>query len=349
MSEIYFPLRSNVDYWNLGTLELDLESRIKLSALLFDYLVFQSGGYTAFIGPKIKFDLNIPNLGQVPDDYFSEPYPVEGGEFNLQFGKAKFSSPAVKRYKISFQEILTRIGIEEFPWIRFDDQIFTDDAKQAIKVISEQDVKTFRDDDRKTYLLQQSQIFESLNYDWAMASLNNWGLNLDPLHQSYLDRILTQRAFESETFCPPVNFDVIFPRLPDLTQVSWEQIVEVREHASSIEFRQKLSQGSSKMRQAFLAGESADAIRYHIMQWRDDQLITEIEQRLKTKKRMCVEIVASVGFLIGGAIPPVGPFIGLIDGCRSIYQSAQEYMKDKRSIAATFVQQSKRQSTNKGK
>ena len=43
MSSIYFPLRSNVHYWDLEPLDLDLESRLKLSTILYDELVFDPG------------------------------------------------------------------------------------------------------------------------------------------------------------------------------------------------------------------------------------------------------------------------------------------------------------------
>ena len=90
MSKICFPLRTNVHYWDLDKLELSLESRIKLSTLLYDDVIFEDGGYTALIGPNMGMEFQIPNLSQVPDDYFEKELSRTGGEFSFKFNDVMF-------------------------------------------------------------------------------------------------------------------------------------------------------------------------------------------------------------------------------------------------------------------
>jgi hypothetical protein len=134
-----------------------------------------------------------------------------------------------------------------------------------------------------------------------------------------------------------VDFEVVFPKLPDLTQISWDQVLSVREHPSAVEFRQQIRSVSQEARKAHLAGESADAIRYHVMKWRDDQLIEELSNRLMTNSEAVREVVVSLSFVIGSAFPLIGPFIGAIDACRSVIEPLVERTRDRESMAAAFV------------
>lgn len=70
MASIYFPLRTNVEYWDLDRLELDLESRLKLSAILYDELILEDGGYVALVGPKMSLSVPVRDLDAVPEGFF---------------------------------------------------------------------------------------------------------------------------------------------------------------------------------------------------------------------------------------------------------------------------------------
>jgi len=176
MTSIYFPARTNVHYWDLEPLELDLDSRLKLSAILYDELIFDDGVYMALIGPKLSMDLRIP-MKQIPDGYFDRQLPREGGEFAVGVAGEMMESPAQRRYQLCFRKLLEEAGLEELPWVSFNDQEFDDKGKKAIKQLAERDMKVFHNGDRETYLLH-SQILQSLNHDWVMGSLKGWDLNL---------------------------------------------------------------------------------------------------------------------------------------------------------------------------
>ena len=51
-SKIFFPLRTNANYFKSKQEYLDLKSRVKQSLILFDELLFQAGEYHCIVGPK---------------------------------------------------------------------------------------------------------------------------------------------------------------------------------------------------------------------------------------------------------------------------------------------------------
>jgi hypothetical protein len=183
MTSIYFPVRTNVHYWDLNPLELNLEARLKLSAILYDELIFDDGGYAALVGPNISLDVRVHDLGQVPDDFFENHSPPSGGEFSVSVGDLTWNCPAQRRYQICFRKVLEDIGLTSEPWIVFSDLILADKANKEIEQLAKRDLKVLHDGDFDTFNLHW-HILKSLNYDWMMGTLNEWDLNMDPVHET---------------------------------------------------------------------------------------------------------------------------------------------------------------------
>src|SRR6266536_3587599 len=59
-SVFFFPLRSNVGYFDTPQEYLSLIGRIKQASLLYDYLVFEEGIYTATVWDSGVFDYWMP-------------------------------------------------------------------------------------------------------------------------------------------------------------------------------------------------------------------------------------------------------------------------------------------------
>lgn len=333
MTSMYFPFRTNVHYWDVDPFDADLEGRIKLGALLYDELIFDEGGYQAFIGPKLRFEIRLPRLEQASDDFFDRHFPPEGGEFAVAFGGVSLESVAQRRYQVCFRRILTEAGIVDMPWITFTDLGLTKEAEDESRQLSEQDLNALHDGDIDTFILT-SHILKSVNYDWMMGTLNRWDLNMDPIHETYLRQKLSLVAKEVDFLNPPVDFEILFPRLPDLSRVSWDQVLEAREHPSVVELRKRLGVLSKKTRQAYLAGESADAIHYYVETWINDQLLEEFGNRLMTPGQAIQKVAINLAFVIGGVFLPL---VGIADSVRGVVELLADYTKDRESLAATFI------------
>lgn len=337
MTSIYFPVRSNVHYWDTKPLDLDLKSRLKLAALLYDELVFDDGTYTALIGPDLSLELVESEWHADPE---IPPWPREDGEFAVEFvtesGTVSLASKALRRYRLSLRGLLEGHGLAGLSWVSFSQAEFSKAASASLKEMAERDIHILDNGDSETYLLRKHML-HGITRDWVMASLMGWDLVLDPIHQSLYRQKIAHVEEEMQTSRPAVEFEVIFTRLPDLTSVPWDQVLDAREHPSAVSFRAALAGVTDEARQAFLAGESADGVRYQVSKWRDEQLLDELEARLSTPKSTLKDIGLSLVLSIGSALPPIGPFVALADALRDVIGPARKLLRERKSLAAAFV------------
>jgi hypothetical protein len=341
VASIYFPLRTNVEYWDLDRLELDLESRLKLSAILYDELILEDGGYVALVGPKMSLSVPVRDLDAVPEGFFEAHIPPEGGEFYFAFGdgeqQVEMTSRAQRRYQICFGKSLAGTGLLDMPWVHFSDLGLTKPAINQIEQLAKQDMDALHNGDLDTYQLN-AHAAKSVNHDWIMASICGWDLNMDPSHESLLRKKLSLLAENTDALNPPIDFEIVFPRLPVLTRVSWDEIFKTRNHPAVVEFRSHLATLAQDAHQAYLQSESAhiEAVRHQVTKWRDDQLIQELSACLPTRVQTAGEIVVNILFLIGG-FTPLAPFVALLDGSRGIVAPLVEHIRARHSTAAAFV------------
>lgn len=340
MTTIYFPFRTNVHYWDLDALELNLESRIKLSALIYDDLIFDNGAYEAIIGPEMSTEFLIPTMDQVPDGFLDDELPREGGEFAIQFGEFSMSSPAQRRYRLCYRKMLDDIGITDFDWIGFINVALKEKGENAVKKLAEQDLSIFHDGELETYFVN-SYILKSINHDFFIGNMFDWDMNLDPMHEVYLRQKLELFSANNRDENSLVDFDLVFPRLPDLSLVSWDEIIDARNNPTAVEFRQRFSKVTRDVRSTFLAGETVDAVRYQVMQWREEQLLKEIENLLTPKKKTIKDIAVNIAFVFGSFLPFIGPIVGVTDAVRGVLEPIADGIEQSKTLGAAFVRQKK--------
>jgi len=104
-SAIFFPLRTNVQYFTLPEGYLSLEARLKEACLLYDQLVLEAGMYMALIGPERSIDFWVPPH-QLTEDMLRDRWEPTGGEFVLVIREHEMVSPAERRFKSDGRTIL---------------------------------------------------------------------------------------------------------------------------------------------------------------------------------------------------------------------------------------------------
>ena len=332
MTGIYFPARTNVHYWDLESLDPDLESRMKLSALIFNELTFDDGAYTALVGTKG----NVEIVEYAPSLDSNYDLPKEGGEFTVAYGDWEMTSPALRRYHLCFRRMLEEIGVIEFPWINFTRQECGEESKKRIKKLVETDMEALHSQDRETYLLHKWLLY-GLNHDLIIGLSNEWTLNMDPLREDLLRHKLKNPIGDTVSQNLPIDFEILFPKLPDLTHVSWDQILETREHPVAVEFRERLASATCQAQQAYLSGADVELVRSLVKDWIEDQLLNEFQEQLKTKKQTVFEIGKSLLLFVVGFIPGFGAAAGAIDTGISAIEAIREYREDRQSFAATLI------------
>jgi hypothetical protein len=78
-STIFFPLRTNVNYFQSKQEYMDLQSRVKQSLILYDKVVFQAGEYQCIVGPE-----GIIQNFQIPDKERRRQLGVQLEEDDIQ-------------------------------------------------------------------------------------------------------------------------------------------------------------------------------------------------------------------------------------------------------------------------
>ena len=336
MSSIYFPLRSNVHYWDLEPLDLDLESRLKLSTILYDELVFDPGIYVASIGPELSIEVKGPYSQDLPPLLFEQAVPREGGEFSFKFNTLELNSVAVATYQLCFEKLLAEIGLDSATWISFNQNDFTDEVKQTIAKIVEEDLDYLYTGHQHDYMLQKRAL-SSVNHDWAMAWVNNWNLNLDPLHETYWRQRLAGTSNTHLIQSAPIELELVFPKLPQLSEVSWDEILRIRDSHDAAQFRQQVSNLTIETQQAFVLEGGANALRYRLQEIRDEQLLDIIESNLTKRSKALRRIAVSLIFSVGSALPLIGQLIALSDVARDSLSPLIELKKQEKTLGAAFI------------
>jgi hypothetical protein len=332
---LYFPLRSNVDYRELQPLELDLESRMKLSALLFDELIFENGVLATLIGRRLKLDLRGYNMDELPA-HLQDAYSSDDGVFAVEVDGTPIQDEAVRRYSLSYDRILKESGLYEQPWVRISQFALTPSVEQHVESLSDGLFAQLDDGDDTTRVFRRSVISHVL-YDQVLAVTNSWELNLDPLHFTWLAQMASSSELVEEQFPVPIDYEKAFPDLPALDQISWEEILEVREHNTMREVRDTLSGISRELMEAHLTGASGLAVRNQLKAWSYNQLMDEIPELLTGRKERVRSTVVSLALNAFGLFPELGSIVTAASSSRDIVAAIAGEQKSSRSLVAALM------------
>lgn len=333
---IYFPLRSNVDYRDLQPLELDLESRMKLSALLFEELIFENGVLATLIGRRLKFDLRGHNSSMVPPK-LSDAYSSDRGVFEIEVNGVSIQDEAVRRYYSSFDQVLDKSGLLKQSWVRISDIVLTPQAEQAVASLAEEVFQQLDDGDEVTKVLRRSLIGHIL-YDQVLAATNNWELNLDPLHYTWSEQVAWVSNQDMDHLPSGIDLEVVFPDLPALGQITWEEILEVREHSTIREMRSVLNGVSREMRAAQLSGTTGMAIQNQLEAWSYRQLMSELPNLLPNRYERARTTGVSLAMNAIGMLPNLGLLTAAAASAFEVLTAIVEDRGNSRSLATSFRQ-----------
>lgn len=333
---MYFPLRSNIDYRDLQPLELDLESRMKLSALLFEQLIFENGVLATLIGKRLQFDLRGHDISKVPSD-LNNAFSSDGGMFEIDVNGVSFQDEAVRRYYLSFDRILEENGLHEQSWVRISDIELTIEAAEGVNSLSNAVYGLLDDGDAYTKVFRRS-IIGHVSYDYTLALANNWQLNLDPLHFTWLEQIVSVKETDQGDLQVPLDFEIVFPELPTLDQITWEEILEAREHSSIREMRDTLTGISCELLEAHLTGTTGMAIRNQLEAWGYRQLMSELPNLLPNRKERVRSTAVSLVMNALGLLPGLGLPTAAVSSAHEIATGIKSEQKSSHSLVAAFTQ-----------
>jgi signal transduction histidine kinase len=291
-SVFFFPLRSNVGYFDSPQEYLSLIGRIKQASLLYDYLVFEKGIYTATVWDRGVFDTWMPP-DQVSDatlDDMRDSFKPTGDESALwiqpEGGEpvALFSGEVHRRFHCEFHSALRRLDAEDLPWIHMQSFELTDKGKRLSSIIQNDLEGYFNEIETPINQFLKSKMVSNLSHDLAIISGMQASASLDAMYAPIL--------YKRSQVQPAPGFSALQVALPNVSDLDWEQILELREQECLVQFRQKLISLESLITQ-MIDADVIDEANYQIAlhQAMMDELLRELASALPKP-----------GAVIGGAI-----------------------------------------------
>ncbi len=290
-STFFFPLRTNVEYFQSPKGYLSLIERIKQASLLYENILFESGIYTAVVGRQGSQDfwfppdqINEQMIGHLRADFInaqgnatliaqapnSEPIEIPTGEITRSFF-------------CEFHTSLQSIEADKLPWIQIEPIKVTEHGKEAVR-----QVKSFlapiEDSilDPNPYL--KTKIIDNLSRDIVVSQALNAATSTNALYMPVL--------LKQTNASPAPGLDALSVALPDLTHLTWDEIAELREHDSLIQLRDKLI-SLEKLVRTTSPDDGIDEIKHQgsLEQAVIDALSIELANQIPTKDKVIRTVV----------------------------------------------------------
>jgi len=301
-STFFFPLRTNVEYFTSPEGFLTLERRVKQAAILYDVIILEGGIYTASAGPTGSMDFWI-SPSQVTDEELRLKLEPSGGQHHLALaptGSRQFqtvvSGPVERRFRSEFHSILKKLGPEYPKWIKMETYDLTSAAKSLASRISRNDEKNTNIAIPEGSHFLRNIILRNLNRDLILAGSLGSMASIDPLHLPILQKKMAAHG----GLRPASGFVALEVAVPDLSEVPWDVIAEVREHKAMMEFRHRIVQTENLVRTSLPDADDAE-LRFQISQIITNELLNEIKNLRPTVKGVVANLTLD---LLSGLIPP---------------------------------------------
>lgn len=308
-SAFFFPLRTNVQYFDSPETRLKLEERVKQASLLHDKLVFEGGLYEATVwkreggGPVFdmwyppgSFDLDILARGD-------ETFQATGRERYLKFDNHVFASgEAERQFRAQFHVLLSRIPAESLPWIEVANLQLDSALDNEIKKVAREDEKLVGSSMPEASRFLRDKISYNLNRDLAVASILQVPASIDQLFSPLVHEKARHSTAE--------GFSALEVAIPNWSTLPWDEVFELRDHPSLIEFRKKMVTVERVAREAVTQDASDSDLKYEI-----PQIITdEVSEELKNLRTTPQEVMQDV--LIDLVTSPISGISTLITAIR---------------------------------
>ena len=271
-STIYFPLRTNVDWFVTPDRAALLARQVKQAMLLYDNLVFQSGLFRAWIGSTGGFQTWIPP-DQVTDEMLQRPLSPPGGKHFLKFsGTVVLHEQTERAFKAEFHTLVDEFGGQKLPWVTLDSLVPVD----RFKALHEQWAR--RDTANRNVVIEgvskrvRRLVLENMNRDMMLASILGSAVSMDALHGP----VLAQDVAIREVLRPEVGFLTLEVVVPDFSMLPWSEVIDLREDPAFEAFREKMVHVEARARECLPDGTIAD-VKYHISQLLLDESLREIQ------------------------------------------------------------------------
>jgi hypothetical protein len=298
MSKIFFPLRSNAAWFLKEETRKHLEYQIKTCFILYDELIFQDAQYHCTIWENASFDVLIrpKSIGfdrkkikffepGTKASIFIGPHGQKA-EHQLIGGEVQFG------YQVDFYPLMLDSGLVDEDYIQFVDIDLNETIKKQAQKHAEQD----KDNSDLCKVLNlniwhRKKVLESLYIDSALALYFGSPFSID---YNVGPAVQWKHNEARKIYKPPIQ-DVFFTNwlalgLLDFGDLSWQQVVKIRESAAGKELRAVIDRIIGEV--SNLIEDISDAKDLHIIVERlfTKELLQELSANVPSNKKVILNL-----------------------------------------------------------
>ncbi len=257
---VWFPLRSNIAFFDKGSSTLGIEGRLKQMALLADEIWLEPGvmdvvATESVITPK-WYPTDALTRGEIDE---LRRIAQEGEPITYWFDKPGLALHSMigKAYVAEFMTLTDDAGITESDWVKW---LVPDLSAEAEADRQANEHFDFTLSNSSHWLtdnpLLDEHMWRDLNRDLALASYYGVPAAVDHLHEPFLQ--LKAAAHEDVSHGSAPGSDALRLWVTNFSDLSWEKIVKLRDHVAMAAFREKLIEAEEAV--ADVAREERDVV-----------------------------------------------------------------------------------------
>jgi hypothetical protein len=328
ISTFYFPLRTNMHFFDSPSGHLSLKDRVKQAALLYDDTLFEAGTVLANIWPTGSTEIHLPARSYAPEERERNLRNLApGGQeafFQIAFGESEHSimhsGVLSRQFYAEFETIYDEMAKAGCDWIGLSYVDFDEETK---KIASQIGQKEFVDVDAG--LLQNSEHFVRqtvLNYashDLLCLAATQLPASTDPFFAQLWARHLRKSSQQDQ----PTGFLTLDATVPNFALLPWDVIIKVRKMPAIAEFRQKMTETEALVRANLPSSDPRD-IMFEIRGIFNDELMDEVNN----SHSLLSKSVSGLSMdLIGGLLSlPIAPVVTLAQTLTQYQESRRGWL-----------------------
>lgn len=309
-STFFFPLRSNIGYFDEIDGYLSLIDRIKQASLLYDHLFFEAGVYDSVVYEQGVYEFWHPpvNIDIEELEHDRLAHQPTGGESALYVqlpGQSEMfslvSGPVVRRLRSEFHTTLYKIHSDHIPWIHVEPLELTKEGEDIVKNMQGEfrDYITSTQPDTNKWLA--GKIAFNLGRDLLISSDMRSSASIN---SSFAPIVATKARYSPAPLLTALEVSV-----PNFTELSWEDIDIIRNLPSLVEFRKKMYEIelSARLGADIHNEEGEYSLKYRLLQAFNKELTKELREYQPKTAETVGNIGIDIAFeLIGQMIPGAG-------------------------------------------
>jgi hypothetical protein len=339
LHRIWFPLRSNVGYFEGVAHSLDLEARIKQAALLAEELAFELGLLDVTVSESGMWSFWIPPNQLSEEDIIRRRQATKKGEM-VSFAIGPESSPGVPAepsamhtmmagplqhaFVAEYHLLLRDTGLENVSWVKW--------AAPPPEVVQEAKTLAARESSAegigssytKLPRLSENRFLDShlkkdLNFDLALGSLIGAPVAIDELRRPVLAHKTADPTSYARGQSTP-GMLALYALAPNFTALPWPDIIALHDHDAIGVFRARMVEFEHEVADR-PQHEWAEAIKDLGL----EEAIAKANERLGRPRRIVGEIAVD---LAAGLLPGVSQALTATKGLAKAQKAHEERRRE---------------------